>query len=674
MGGSIRIWWDRLRVRQKVWTVVLVLCVPLISALTIHFTLIHQLRQVQQQYSHLLLARDQIHILTGLAVDIEDGFRGYLLTEQEVFLEPMREAEARLVPTVAETVELVKGLPGPAAKIQEVNQRFNDLLVSKRELIKRVQAGQAREVVQYVRTGKGLVLSNALRHDLHDLEDRLTDQLDGFRDKEEFLATRAFWGLGMAVAGGVALGLFSANLLTRSITDPLRVLRGAVAASRDYQEGGTNIPIHSADEIGELARSYEEMADSVQRHLLELETLVTLGNEINTIGPDGLDGVLWRITERAAQMLRADVCLVMLRDEVMGCWVVEAASEPWQEKLRKTVMLWEEFPIAVRSFETGQVAIGENLRSDSRPEVVRRSLIGESILAVPLLFKGDPFGVLLLLMERSMPAGEWNVRLAKGFADEAAIAIANARLYEEAKQKGKGLASRLRQLEQLAETLAHDMKGPGERMEGLSAMLLSKYEKTLDPEAVRLLALIQESGKVLTARIETILDVSRLETGLEAVEAVDPSLIIGEVLKGRAGELEAGKIRIHLTPFPMVACHRAYLHQVFDNLISNAIKFSGNRADPQITIGAERAGDRVLFKVADNGAGIPPQHRERVFDPFCRLQPQTKGSGIGLTIVKRIVELHGGQVWIEADGQAGCTVAFTLPALGDLNASGPSGI
>ena len=117
----------------------------------------------------------------------------------------------------------------------------------------------------------------------------------------------------------------------------------------------------------------------------------------------------------------------------------------------------------------------------------------------------------------------------------------------------------------------------------------------------------------------------------------------------------------------MVACHRAYLYQAVDNLISNAIKFSAGRSDPLIEITWKQAGDRVQFSVSDNGVGIPESERSRVFEPFVRLNPAaTKGSGIGLAIVLRIVELYGGKVWIEPGHRAGCMVSFTLPVLGEF--------
>lgn len=668
-------WWDRVRVQQKDWLVVTVLCAPLIVVLAMHVTLLKQLRDVQQRHQQVLLARDEIHILKRLAVDIEDAFRGYLLTENDAFLEPMREAESKLDPTVSQTIELVEGLPGLTLDVQNMSKRLYDLLNSKRELIGKIRAGRAREALQYIRSGEGLNLSKALREDLRAIEDRLTHQLQHFTVNEEALAKRAFWGLLLAVLAGIALGLFAVRLLRRSITRPLTVLQASVAQLvKGAESDGKSvaIPIQSSDEIGQLARSCEEMVLAIRRHIHELETINAIGNEINTIGPDGLDGVLRRITDRAAEMLKVDICLVMVRDERMGCWIVEAASGEWCDSLHKTVMLWEEFPIAVRSFETGQPAIGEEMESDPGLQMVRPNLLGKSSLSIPLLSGERPFGVLVLLLDRTVPCDAWNVRLAKGFAEAAAIAIANARLYEAASQKGKGLASRLRQLEQLAETLAHDLKAPGERMEGLASLLLEEYGGHLDERAKRLLTLIHENGKDLIERVENILNVARVGAGHEAIEAVDPALVIGDVLKAKAGDLEGRRVRVHVgKEFPLVACHRAYLRQVFDNLISNAIKFSGHRADPEIRIEARRCGERVQFSVSDNGSGIPPEHRERVFEPFVRVSaPSVKGSGIGLTIVKRIVELYGGEVRVEPESLYGCTVTFTLPALGEL-AMGP---
>jgi signal transduction histidine kinase/CHASE3 domain sensor protein len=674
MAASVSKLWNSLRVRQKVAVIILGVFLPLLFALVLHVILAGRQITLQEQMHNVLLAREQVHILRRLSVDIEDAFRGYLLTRQEAFLEPMWEAEPKLRPTIDRFVSLAELVPGFGVDIQNTSASLNKLLESKHQLIQRVQAGHLNEVLQYVRSGKGLALSQAVLSEFRSIEDELDTQLRRLEIRQAGLVRDTFWGLLGVVMAAMALALVGTRLLASSMAEPIALLQSSVVslgqkAGEINQEMGS-IAIRSQDEIGQLARSFEQMASQIREYIYELETINAIGHEINMIEVGGLQGVLRRITDRAAALLQADVCLVMLRDNDMECWVVEAASGGWNDRLQKSVMLWEEFPVSVKAFETRAPAIGEDLRSDPRPEVVRRNLIGGSMLSVPLMSRGEPFGVLVLLQEKTAPQGGWNVRLAKGLADEAAVAIVNVRLYEAQQQKGRGLEWRIKQLEHMAVMLAHDLKGPGERMEKLATLVRAKYGDQLDARAQRWLQLVEEDGRELIARVENLLAVAKVGARKEPVEAVDPALAIEEVLKAKTGELEERHIRVEIgRAFPLMACHRAYLRQVFDNLIGNAIKFCGDQPEPWIRITCERKGTEAHVSVSDNGPGVPPQHREKVFQPFVRLQPDsTRGSGIGLTIVKRIVELYGGRVWIESNEPAGCTVTFTMPVLGDLTA------
>ncbi len=416
---------------------------------------------------------------------------------------------------------------------------------------------------------------------------------------------------------------------------------------------------------GNLEQAYLRMARQIGEHVHELEVLNTIGHEINTIGPDGLDGVLRRITDRAVELVEADACLVVLRDERMGCWVVEAASGEWNERLKKSVMLWEELPVCVEAFDTRAAATGNYFHSDERPQVLRRNLLGDSMLAIPLLSQGSPFGVLSLSTRSPRAAHEWNQRLAKGLTQEAALAISNARLYEAAQQKQKRLLARLRQLEHLAETLAHDLKGPGARMEELAKLLAQKFSGQVDERSAKWFRLLQENGKDIVERVEGILEVARVGTGQGNVTAVDPRLVLEDVLKTYAGEIERLRATIHVEAgFPLVACHGAYLRQVLDNLVSNALKYPRLGEPPALRITSTTDRHMVCIAIQDHGIGIPIEQRVRVFQPFVRLRPtDTPGSGIGLAIVQRIVTLYGGEVWIEEQEGEGCTVKFTLPWL-----------
>ncbi|HKN88371.1 MAG TPA: ATP-binding protein [Nitrospiraceae bacterium] len=666
--------WLKLGLRQKVAVILLGVLAPLLVALIIHIALIDYLRSLQERHHHLVLALEQVHVLERVALDIEDAFRGYVLTRKDLFLESLKEAEMRLQPALSKMEHLAARASILNDKTAEIRQRLHDFLTSKHELLVRLQAGYPEEVLKYVESRKAIEASQELKSELRFLEDRFAQRLESMEAGQLWTARVAFWGLLGAAVAGIALGYFAIRLFGESIVGPVAALQRSVWALEANSAESTEIRLiagRSSDEISQLAHSYLEMVDRVRRQIRELEALSAIGHEINIIDPDGLEGVLRRITNHAAELLQVDICLVMLRNDQMGCWIVEAASGVWSEGLNKSVMLWEEFPLSVQAFETKQPVIGEDLRRDRGPEIMRRNQFGQSMLSIPLLSQGVAFGVLVLMQERKVSRGEWNMALARGFANEAAIAIANARLYETASQKGRHVQTRIRELQHLAENLAHDVKAPGEQIEGLASLLRADPHSQLSDEGIHWLALIEVYSKELRKRVEHIFTLARVGSQSAAVEAVDPSVIIQDILRLRSGELEQSRTRIEVQKeLPLVACHEAYLRQVFDNVISNAIKFSSGQQNPLISISWERKGEHICFKVFDNGPGIPLKDHERVFAPFVRLNPdETAGSGIGLTIVRRIVELYNGRVWIDSQVKSGCAVVFSIPAVGDLGAS-----
>jgi signal transduction histidine kinase/CHASE3 domain sensor protein len=661
-------WWSKLRVHQKDWWVILLLSVPLLMALSGHVVMISQLLTLQEQHKELLLARDHIRLLSRLGVDIEDGFRGYLVTQQEIFLAPMEEAASKLDSVVADTLGFVRGFPTVFKEIQEASEDLRNLLTSKRAMIEQIRRGHVVEIIAFVRSTKGLAQSNAIRQKVRSIEDDLTRRLQSFKAEEEKHTQSIYRGLLLTAVLAIALGILGVRLLRRSISGPLALLDSWIAGlGCDVEVSMKPIPIDTTDEIGHIARSFERSADRIRRHIRELEAINAISKEINTIRPEGQGELVELITERAVSMLQCDSCLVMLRHDEMSCWVVEAASGDWHQTLRKSVMLWEEFPIAVKAYETRRPAAGStDLSIDPRPDSPRRNIMAQSELAIPLLSNGKAFGVLLLLMKSHVGPTEWNTRLAHGFAEVAAIAIGNTRTYESVKRKGEGLEMRLQQLEHTAQILAHDLKAPGERMEVLAKMLLEEYHGELDERATRWLTLIRKNGQVLTKHVEDILELASVGSVREAIESVDPALVIDDVLTARSEELKAHNVRVQMAvTFFKVSCHRAYLRQVFDNLISNAIKFSAGQSEPRIRITAKRQGDMIQFSVSDNGRGVPAEQRAHVFEPFVRLDSSIEGSGIGLSIVKRIVEFYQGRIWIEDSSSQGCTVTFAMPMLED---------
>jgi light-regulated signal transduction histidine kinase (bacteriophytochrome) len=164
--------------------------------------------------------------------------------------------------------------------------------------------------------------------------------------------------------------------------------------------------------------------------------------------------------------------------------------------------------------------------------------------------------------------------------------------------------------------------------------------------------------------INALLELSRVGTRGEAPAPTDVEAVIERTLKVLKRAIEETEAEVTHDPLPTVMADEAQLAQVFQNLIANAIKFRREGVPPRVHISAEQRGDEWMFSVADNGIGIDPDQAERIFQIFQRLhtREEYEGTGIGLALCKRIVERHGGRIWVASEVGHGSTFTFTLPA------------
>jgi len=218
------------------------------------------------------------------------------------------------------------------------------------------------------------------------------------------------------------------------------------------------------------------------------------------------------------------------------------------------------------------------------------------------------------------------------------------------------------ELEQFAYVASHDLQEPLRMVASYSQLLARRYRDKLDSDAEEFIEFIVDGANRMQALINDLLAFSRVGTRGKPFEPTDVADVVARAVSNVQVAIEEAGAQVDVGPMPAVVGDSSQLVQLFQNLISNAIKFRG--ADtPRITITAEPAGEAVTFSLTDNGIGIDPQYADRIFLLFQRLHTKREyaGTGIGLAICKKIVERHGGRIWVEGRPGEGTTFHFTLP-------------
>ena len=322
-------------------------------------------------------------------------------------------------------------------------------------------------------------------------------------------------------------------------------------------------------------------------------------------------------------------------------------------------------------------------RQSAKMGVVREHFPGQpkqppkTWMGIPMQVGDQVIGVLgIENFEREHAFAEEDVRLWETIAANIGIAIENAQLYTAAQQE---LAERKRlideleakntELTQFTYTVSHDLKSPLVTINGFLGYLeqdsASGNMERLKKDTQR----IREAVNKMHALLTELLELSRIGRMMNEPEDLPFADIVKDALDNVHGQLEKHNVTVQISSpqgtqpnLSTVHGDRQRLTEVLQNLLENAAKYMGDQPEPRIEIGqhGEEHGKPIFF-VKDNGVGIAPEHHERIFGLFNKLDAQSEGTGIGLTLVKRILEVHGGRIWVESDAGKGSTFYFTLP-------------
>ena len=324
-------------------------------------------------------------------------------------------------------------------------------------------------------------------------------------------------------------------------------------------------------------------------------------------------------------------------------------------------------PLAVDDYRTW-----EN-RVELFPDTIR------ALAGVPLWSGSRVTGVLALSYDDpDRRFGEQEMGVLVRFADLASVALDNAWLHDSARREISSrerterelaaLIDELRrsnaELEQFAYVASHDLQEPLRMVSSYTQLLARRYQGRLDEDADEFIGFAVDGANRMQRLINDLLQYSRVGTRGRDLAPTETGAILDAACANLRVLLEESDAKVTSDELPIVMGDPVQLAQLFQNLIGNAVKFNKEGEPPRIHVGAERRDGDWLFSVRDNGIGIEPEYRERIFVIFQRLHARTEysGTGIGLAVCKKIVERHGGRIWVDSVPGEGSTFYFTLRA------------
>ena len=279
-------------------------------------------------------------------------------------------------------------------------------------------------------------------------------------------------------------------------------------------------------------------------------------------------------------------------------------------------------------------------------------------------------GLSLSLLAERFRRRQWAEAFATAKAEEAAeLARTNERLIRQADElsrQSEELARSNKDLEQFAYAASHDLQEPLRMVTGFVGLLRDRYRGKLDDKAYQYIGLAVDGAHRMSQLIMDLLAYSRVGANEIQPKPTPCEDALEDALANLQTAIAGQGAQITRDPLPAVVADATQVTQLLQNLISNAIKFRRDDVSPEIHIGARREGNDWVLSVRDNGIGIPPGQYDRIFRIFQRLNSTEKypGTGIGLAICKKIVERHGGRIWVDSKVGEGTIFYFTLPGAG----------
>ena len=422
----------------------------------------------------------------------------------------------------------------------------------------------------------------------------------------------------------------------------------------------------------ENARLFEEVQERTRelaRSVGELEALGEIGRAVSSTLD--LDKVLETVVTEASDLGAADGCSLFRYKEsnkTFRLWQASGLDPDLESQVRGLRLKSTETAMGKAIATREAIQLGDIETGPDNP--LRRLAIAagfKSVLFVPLVRGDRAFGVLVL--QRKIP-GEFDaatVSLLKTFASQSTLAIQNARLFREIEEKSRQLQIASQHKSQFLANMSHELRTPLNAILGYTELIQDGVYGAPAEKISGILDRVQTNGKHLLGLINDVLDLSKIEAGQLQLDVGAYSMndVIHTVYTATESLGSAKKLAVVVAVaanLPNGTGDQRRITQVLLNLVGNAIKFTDSG---EVRIGATADKGKITVTVADTGPGIPLAEQQRIFEEFHQVDSsntkQKGGTGLGLAIAKRIVELHGGNLWVRSEEGKGSTFGFELP-------------